>query len=969
MDKIAKPAFSKLNPALVSVPQEVTVAAANFNLDFSLMKVEAPQEFLGVGDALSTRRRGEAEEGQTHITARKLGALFEALAPLVPHLYQAYGKRASAISSRSKIESHKGLNTGIFAPQVGPDGTSIWAAATSGPGAIAVHLLACMLAKIWKGHEATSLWVELADRRKQQINESTIENIATIMASKQTFSRQQLASWDASARSWLQTADADRRLQQTQLMLIINNVRLPVNSKKDPYDSVPEAWRSGMIAMDRLVQGIPQQVQDGAILLAMSSWHLYPNMEVLLEEIKDIKQHDELMNGALLTIPAYGAIHNKEGVFWSLPLARMRYYSAPVVVERQIASRTSRVTIREFWIIVLGVIISQWESFCPSVERLCGLIIQLSTLVNQPRVTVKWLKFLADAAQKLTSASHMDRLQSKKLLRLGMRWCSTLLNDPQQNSPNFFGLQEFPTLLGLIPGVEEKIAILREIAATLGAHPQDLLIRYRRELRQACYPYAFATALPPRSAHSKFSSDVGEPLAKRQRYGVSTSHIRWIVALSPKEGGRPCNKDCSRITRGGVSSDERGADMQFKPWPCSAFGYKCTSSRHEVEGETVPCPFWGIVPRDVSCNGHACSCVSLDGPECACAEAGVICTMSCHINKDGLLPCNSSRAVLGIVGKKAGKGHLCPEGKRYAGCYLPYLSQAIEETGERCAIVQSNEIIHADKWSFKLEPPNNDDEPIYRILLGDIDDAAIFAAAGAKIKRDSMTPYGSTPNINEVERFLSSSSVDIQVLRSYLGSWWSKGLGGTTYDQQKCSLQALTFATDLYDTLQGATVSIETAEKPLYEALWAQWVSRLGQWSQDSSVQDSSMSRQIPEFPALPQHDQNSEWSPWSPDHEEPTEGNAVRDLESRLAASFACLAMLETGEFNIDPKLLQGVLALSHGDSIYVRSDMISDPYDHTSNYPIRRVFGNLGRSEMAFLLPPSEPKLGGYDINQGWQ
>ena len=74
---------------------------------------------------------------------------------------------------------------------------------------------------------------------------------------------------------------------------------------------------------------------------------------------------------------------------------------------------------------------------------------------------------------------------------------------------------------------------------------------------------------------------------------------------------------------------------------------------------------------------------------------------------------------------------------------------------------------------------------------------------------------------------------------------------------------------------------------------------------------------------------------------------------------------MLETGEFNIDPKLLHGVLALSHGDSIYVRSDMISDPYDHTSNYPIRRVFGNLGRSEMAFLLPPSEPKLGGYDIN----
>lgn len=316
MDNITKLTFSKFNQALVSVPQELTVAAANFNLDFSLMKVEAPKEFLGVGDALSARRRGEAEEGQAHITARKLGALFEAKAPPVTHLYQAYGKRASAISSRTKKESQKGIDTGLFASQIGPDATSLWAAATSGPGAIAVHLLACMLARIWKSHEAISLWVELVDRRKKEINDNAIENIATIMASKQTFTRQQLAAWDSSARSWLQTADADRKLQQTQLMLIINNVRLPVNSKGDAYASVLTAWTSALLAVDRLAQGIPQQVQDGAILLAISSWHLYPNMEVLLEEVKDINQNDEIMENGLLTIPAYGAVQGKEGVFW-----------------------------------------------------------------------------------------------------------------------------------------------------------------------------------------------------------------------------------------------------------------------------------------------------------------------------------------------------------------------------------------------------------------------------------------------------------------------------------------------------------------------------------------------------------------------------------------------------------------------------------------------------------------------------
>jgi hypothetical protein len=974
MDNIAAPIFSKLNPALLSVPQELTVAAANFNLDFSLMKVEAPKEFLGMGDALSTQRRGDAEEGQIHITARKLGALFEALAPPVPRLYQAYGKRASAISKRANTESHKGINTGIFSHQVGPDGASIWAAATSGTGAIAIHLLACMLARILKTAEAISVWVELVEHRKQQINDSAMESIATLMASKQSFSRQQLASWDASARSWLQTADADRRVQQTQLMLIINNVRLPVNSKTDTYGSVIEAWKSGMVAMDRLAQGIPQQVQEGAILLAMSSWHLYPNMQVLLEEIKDIEQHDELMAGALLTIPAYGAVHNKEGVFWSLPLAKMRYYSAPVVVERQLASTTSRITIQELWIIVLGILFSQWQSFCPSIERLCGVIIQLSTLVNQPRITIKWLKFLEDAAQEFTNCSDLNLSQSKKLLRLGMRWCSAFLNSAQQNTPNLFGLDQFSTLLSFIKPMEEKISILREIATTLRAEPQDLLIRYQRTHCQACYPYAFTTALTTGGAPSTMSEDARESSIKQQRQRFPTRHVRWLVSQFSDRCRRPGKNNCDY-----VPSDLEGAESRFDSWPCAIYGYQCTSSYHVKNEEFVDtsCPFEKLMPQGISCDGHTCSCVSSEGPECACAQAGVICTMACHLNKDGLVACNSSRVVLESIGKESREGHRCPQDELCPGCFLPSLSKAIEETGERCAIVQSDEVICIDDWSFKLEPRSFDGEPVYTILLGDVDDVAIYAAAGAKIKRGSMTAFGSTAKIDEVQRFLSSSPLNIEALQSYLGSWWDGVSGGTGYNQQKCSLQALTFVTELYGTLKGATVSIEVAEKPLYEALWAQWVSRSAEQKISTSRRKSvslesplSAKTIVPPSWGFEFEESRSSYgeSPTEVSYgENPTEEKVVQNLENRLAATFACLAMLETGELHIDPQILRGVLALSHGDSIYVRSDMISDPHDHDamSSHPIRRVFGNLGRSGMAFLLPPSEPKLGGFDIS----
>ncbi|KAL9094161.1 MAG: hypothetical protein Q9165_003576 [Trypethelium subeluteriae] len=304
--------------SLLTVPTELSIAAANLNFDFALVKVEAPKEYHGVRDGLSQHRRGEAEDGTPHATARRLGALFEALVPPIPHLITAYGTRASEICSSVTKDSSL-QQRDIFTFAAGPDCTSMWAAATSGKGAMAMHLLACMLARIWKTHEATSLWVELVERRKQEIEDTFASNgaveVGAIMAAKQNFDRQQLATWDASARAWLQTADVSRRFQHTQLMLIINNVDLSVNSSCDPYESIIHAWQSALRALECLVQGIPQQVQDGAVLLGISAWHLYPDMEVLGEEIKSIPQNDKLLNHSILTLTVRKVNADREGVF------------------------------------------------------------------------------------------------------------------------------------------------------------------------------------------------------------------------------------------------------------------------------------------------------------------------------------------------------------------------------------------------------------------------------------------------------------------------------------------------------------------------------------------------------------------------------------------------------------------------------------------------------------------------------
>ncbi len=68
---LAMASIGKLTTALVSATNENTLALLNFNLDFSVFKVEAPSEYTGLGTALSEHRRNNAEEGSLHQTARR----------------------------------------------------------------------------------------------------------------------------------------------------------------------------------------------------------------------------------------------------------------------------------------------------------------------------------------------------------------------------------------------------------------------------------------------------------------------------------------------------------------------------------------------------------------------------------------------------------------------------------------------------------------------------------------------------------------------------------------------------------------------------------------------------------------------------------------------------------------------------------------------------------------------------------
>ena len=96
-------AIGRFAASLVSGTNDNTFTLANFNLDFSLVKIEAPIEYQGLRSALSRHRVEDAEQGSLHRTARKLGALFEQILPPIKRLTEAYGRRVSEIAASEKL--------------------------------------------------------------------------------------------------------------------------------------------------------------------------------------------------------------------------------------------------------------------------------------------------------------------------------------------------------------------------------------------------------------------------------------------------------------------------------------------------------------------------------------------------------------------------------------------------------------------------------------------------------------------------------------------------------------------------------------------------------------------------------------------------------------------------------------------------------------------------------------------------
>jgi hypothetical protein len=873
--------MTSINAAATSFRAEATNAIANLNFEVNLFTkriISPPAEYAGVGEHLAPSRLKEAQDGVRHTIARKLGILFKSILPSTPELIRAYGSRASEISQSSTANPRGDKSHGAFASTIGADATTLWAAATSGKPAIQCHLLACFLARIWEPSEATSIWVEVVSRRKVELEAKLAEEgeleQEVLLAAGQEFPRSDLRDWDASARAWLRVADSVMAKQQTQLRLILDNLHLPVNVIPQTYESVIDAWTSAMSQMEKLLGGIPLQVHRGDILLGLLSWHLYPDMKHLSAQERYIYQYDSLLEGrGILTLglePSPRLAKDPKSVYWALPLAHLRYYGRlPVTSTRSVRTTDQdRITINEMLWAMLSAYILLWDDGSVPTREVLQFVIHVASELHYALFETKtrsddasstmeastgdrtawaaastspskhsWLIMLSRIALKYKDSLDQDRV--RKIRNMGRKFCR-MLSDP------FQGIFSVSTYLKAAYSLEDKIRLLREIAATLTSQSPttvdyEYIITYR-------YFYLDST-----------KSDV-----VKDGFEYATA--------SPEFG----------ITEAGI--DRSHSARRYRRW--LAFRLE------EVDNA-------GLVALHTR----------LESIKEIGEEAGY------------------PKSPFPTFERRTTRGNLRNEGRRNASERVMIVQDSTGSERTNAHNVQAKYI------TMQISSNTN---VFYEVLYGDTQSIALLRqhANQPVLHQRGQQEVNDSPTykieFKKIMQLFNPASVDFTRCSEELR------LDGST----NASLLGMTFVDSLYNSMSGATIDVRAVQFDFRKALWLDSVVKSSTTMDRRSLHVQDTFRQIA----------------------------SIGITDGDTGTSFACIAMMETGKYNLNPSELQSVFALCSADSLYIASALLRDPSQQPCFPGIQRFTGNIGKAGMAFMVPPKVPEIKSYDQIDEW-
>lgn len=647
--------------------------------------------------------------------------------------------------------------------------------------------------------------------------------MAALMAAEQPIQRDELQQWDASARAWLQTADSAMEKEYIQLKLILRNISLPVTSGSTLYDDIIRAWTQAMYGLERLLNGEPQSITNGAILLAISAWHLYPSLLVLGRESTNVNFGDRgIQSSGLLTVGitnSEGSRGAKEGIYWSMALSHYRYYGRALNVLGEI---DDRLTIDQLHLVAFGSLLSDWsvpkKDFEPAARWLNALEGCLSR-TKKSRGCPPWLPLLAKAARDMLNTDSPRRKDTLALVGFGYRRGINFLHPRGESCLPWFGLRFrhiFDALASETP-VQCAVKYLRSIARAGNLRHNEALI--------TCITSSVTDIT--KDIHQYFTANTPDSARLNSRVTAINDMYGSTAAVDTgKNTGLPDHQYWSGefIRDGwGMGMVRRVNNATTSPdWP----GFV---------GRRLPTPLKYY-------RGHGVT------------------------DWDALLP----------------------NGLGWFPSSPVMLSEFIHAAGPTTDI--NLWLVHG----LPVDVCNEIDEKVQSLQSGasaellDIEIAIRLLNEGVGPEPLLFWQYLDGPDPYDPE----------SAMKEVLGIMETER---EKFETTVKSLRNLELATDIYNRLEGATISSSIVQRGLHDVQWA----------------------------VTGRH-------------------NLTRSMV------FSCIAMMETGKIGLDTRHLDQVIALSSGNSLFVATRLLTDPYDEVADSAVTRIVGNVGRSGVNLLVPP---------------
>ena len=204
---------------------------------------------------------------------------------------------------------------------------------------------------------------------------------------------------------------------------------------------------------------------------------------------------------------------------------------------------------------------------------------------------------------------------------------------------------------------------------------------------------------------------------------------------------------------------------------------------------------------------------------------------------------------------------------------------------------------------------------------GDVDDVSVFIADRFPMPpdRDAEHPLR-TVSLNLLEHLIESGLLHPLDIINYIEDY----INDPYRNDMLTSLRALVTIKAIYQMLPDATLELSAISTPLHEMGWVK----------SAMAQDKG--------------------------------GSGFTLLPLTRSQTFSCIALFESGSFDVPPSSLKDVMAMAAADSIYISAALLCDPCERPLGYEIRRIRGSIGRSGIAMLVQVHNHKV--REETQGW-